>query len=214
MPYPPAPWYLDGDFQVSVFRLPRTLLPDVMFGVVPADHTVVEVGGKVTLGVAFVHYTDGGVLAYEELLVALVVRSGGRIRYTIPQIWVSSEESMHGGRALWGIPKQQATFGRGTVGRSIRTTMTVDSDVVATLEATRRGPMLPGTMKVRLPTAQLLDGRRTLARNLVVGEVGMITATWSFAADGPLGHLAGRTPVVSSMIRNASVNFGMEARNG
>ncbi|MGO1974392.1 MAG: SDR family NAD(P)-dependent oxidoreductase [Propionibacteriaceae bacterium] len=165
VPYPPAPWYLGGEFHLSAFRLPWTRLPDDLSGVVPTDHTVVRIGGRVTVGVAFVHYTDGGALAYEELLVALLVRKGARIRYSIPQIWVSSEESMHGGRELWGIPKQLGTFGRGTAGRSTRTTMTVDSAVVASLDASPRGPMLPGTRKLWLPTAQVLEGRRTVARS-------------------------------------------------
>ena len=213
VPYPPAPWYLGGDFHLSAFRLPWPRLPDDFCGVVPTDHTVVRIGGRVTVGVAFVHYTDGGALAYEELLVALLVRKGARIRYSIPQIWVSSEESMHGGRELWGIPKQLGTFGRRPAGRSTRTTMTVDSEVVATLDASRSGPMLPGTRKLWLPTAQVLEGRRTVARNLVVGEVAMITAHWSFPGDGPLGYLAGHAPAFNAMIRNASVSFGMEAGN-
>ncbi len=59
---------------------------------------------------AFVEYAPRGVLPYRELLVALLVLGRRGVWYTIPRIWVDSAQSRIGGRELWAIPKELASF--------------------------------------------------------------------------------------------------------
>ena len=206
--YPPEPWYLGGDFLLSVFRLPVSRLPAAALQAIPADHSLVTVAGRATVGVTFVHYTAGGVLAYEELLVALLVRKGARLRSTIPDIWVSSQSSMHGGRELWGIPKQLGDFKRDHDGPRICSTMSLAGESVAQLDARVGRPLLPGFWQVPQTTAQLLDGQRIVAKNRIVGRLRGLRTQWNISTDGPLGYLAKAKPLLSVGITDAAVLFG------
>ena len=210
--YPPEPWYLGGSLRVSAFRVPAGQLPAEVTASVPADHEPVRIGGKVTVGAAFAHYTPGGVLQYEELLVALAVRRGARIRTSIPLIWVTSERSQHGGRELWGIPKHRADFDRTTSGPNTETAMRWQGHRVASLSARDGAALLPGRRQLPLPTAQALDGQQFLAHNIAVGRVRRMRARWEFASSGPLGFLAGRTPLFSAAVTDAGILFGVDAQ--
>lgn len=213
--YPPEPWYLGGFLRVSAFRVPAGQLPAEMTASVPEDHVPIRLGGSVTVGTAFVHYTAGGVLQYEELLVALAVHRGAQLRTSIPLIWVTSESSQHGGRELWGIPKHLGDFDRSASGPDTETSMRWRGHRVASLSARDGRRLLPGHRQVPLPTAQTLDGRRCTAHNIAVGRVRRLQARWAFASDGPLGFLAGRTPLFSAAITDAAILFGLEvARSG
>jgi len=210
--YPPEPWYLAGHLLVSAFRVPVRALPEDVLAAVPHDHAPLVVAGHVTLGAAFVHYLPGGALRYEELLLALPVRKGLAIRQSIPHIWVDSDASRRGGRELWGIPKELGDFTREVDGRgrAVRTAMrsAEGGAEVAALDA-RVGPrLLPGTPPVPLATAQLLGGRRFVSRNTVFATVRALRTDWRFAPDGPLGFLAGRTPLLSLALHDAAVVFG------
>lgn len=195
--YPPEPWYLGGSMLISAFLVPPAALPPLD---IPDGRRALRVGGKVVVGAAFVRYTPGGVLAYDELLIA--VPNGSRV--TIPQIWVDSAASMAGGRELWGIPKQLAEFER----TDTRDGATMAMGSVASIDARYGRPLLPGMRQVPLTTLQSFDGRRILSRNRVIGRVSRLRATWTFDPDGPLGYLAGRRPFFSAAIRDASIIFG------
>ena len=93
--YPAAPWRLQGQLWLSLFRVPGS---------------AGRPGGL--YGVAFVGYEPGSDLTYSELLVARPVRGpgGATPRIEITDIWVDSPASMAGGRALWGIPKELCDF--------------------------------------------------------------------------------------------------------
>jgi hypothetical protein len=209
-PYPPEPWYLGGSFLLSIFRLPVKRLPALALEAIPADHSLVKTAGYATVGVSFVHYTEGGVLAYEELLVALLVHRGIRLRSSIPDIWVTSPNSMHGGRELWGIPKQMGAFEREINGPSIRTTMSIEGKPVAHLDARVGRKLLPGFRQMPLSTAQFLDGRRIVSINRIVGHLHGLRASWSIDSNGPLDYLAEATPTLSIAIIDAAVMFGIE----
>ncbi|MCP2163978.1 Acetoacetate decarboxylase (ADC) [Goodfellowiella coeruleoviolacea] len=207
--YPPQPWQLGGTLVASVFRVPVRELPPVLAERVPERTRPVVVGGAALVAAAFVHYRPGGVLHYDEVLSCVLVRSGTRPRGTIAHIWVDSRQSRAGGRELWGIPKELADFSRTATGREITVESTVDQQVIASVRA-RLGPrLLPGWPAVPFATAQRLDGTDTVAHNLVVGRPRLLRAQWTFAEAGPLGHLAGRRPVLSLALTNASITFGL-----
>lgn len=79
-------------------------LPPELAGVVRP----VTLAGRGLVGAAWVRYQPGGVLAYNELLAATLIRRGARVGTSITAIWVDSVASRDGGRELWGIPKDLA----------------------------------------------------------------------------------------------------------
>ncbi|SEQ87448.1 Acetoacetate decarboxylase (ADC) [Lentzea xinjiangensis] len=190
MRYPPEPWHLRGSLVISVFRVPRDEVPD---GHLPVGARLLTVAGNAFVAVAFVSYEPGGVLSYEELLVATPVWDRGAVAVSVPQIWVDSEASRQGGRELWAIPKELARFGRGSS--------------IAAVAATGGVP-LPGRWRLAGTIAQCLAGRDARARAAMSGRVGLARAAWLFPAAGPLGYLTGRTPLVSLTMRDMRLTFG------
>lgn len=202
MTYPPEPWYLGGSLSVSLFRVPASALP--------AASAPVVARGQAVVGVAFAHYGPGGVLAYDELLVATPTLDRARPRVTIPQIWVDSPASLEGGRALWGIPKEPGRFERKERADAARVSMSTDAGPVARLDARFGRAIVPGMRQLPLPILQRDGGRGILSHNRVIGRVRTMRTRWAFAADGPLGYLAGRRPFASFALRDASIVFGMD----
>ena len=190
MRYPPEPWHLQGSLVLSVFRVPRKLVPTEHL---PAGARVITLAGNAFVAVAFVSYEPGSVLTYEELLVATAVRDQHKTAVCVPQIWVDSEASRQGGRELWAIPKQLARFGEG-------------SSIAAV--AMTAGVPLPGRWTIAGPTAQRLDGRDVRARAVMSGRFRLTRAAWMFPANGPLGYLTGRTPLVSLATDDMRLTFG------
>ncbi|MHA6799673.1 acetoacetate decarboxylase family protein [Bounagaea algeriensis] len=207
--YPPGPWLLGGSLRMSVFRVPVAAVPGEVFAHVPPGHRLSTAGGRVTLGVAFAHYVPGGVLQYEELLLAVAVRRGVRWRCSIPRIWVDSERSQHGGRELWGVPKRLGVFERSVEGAVTDTVLRVDDRPVARLWARDGRVLLPGRRRVPLSTAQVWQQRSVVAHNLLLGRLRGMRAAWEFDADGPLGFLRGVQPVAGAAITDAAVLFGL-----
>ena len=107
--FPPSPWNLKAQMQIGIFRVPISQLSlDLPSGVRP-----ISLFGWGILGLSFIDYGPTGpnsILAYRELLAAVLVRRGWRVRIHIPAIWVDSEISRDGGRSLWAIPKELARF--------------------------------------------------------------------------------------------------------
>ena len=199
MTYPPEPWYLGGSLLASAFLVDGARFRDAL----PAGRHPLRFGSKVVVGLASASYVPGGALAYEELLVALPTWGRGGLRITIPQIWVDSDESRAGGRELWGIPKELAVFERSETRAAMNGTEMV-------LESHTGRALLPGMRQVALPILQSVEGGSILSHNRVIGRIRSLRARWSFAADGPLGYLAGHTPFVSFAVRDASIVFGMD----
>lgn len=106
--YPPAPWQLRGwgvaTVQTVDVRAARRL--------VPRDCPIVAVApGRTLGGLMFVSYESGSTLVYRELTVAAaLVRIGKRLAFYLPRLYVDSAASLAGGRAIWGVPKEMATF--------------------------------------------------------------------------------------------------------
>lgn len=207
-PYPPEPWYLGGSLHVSLFLVPTADLPAGFE--LPNGRRPLQLGGQVLVGVVAVRYLPGGALDYDELLVSVPSLGRGGLRVTIPQIWVDSPASVQGGRELWGIPKQLAEFERADQHGRTSMTMSVNGAPVAALRARRGLPLLPGMRQLALPILQRLDGRVTLSHNRIIGRMSGLRASWKFAADGPLGYLYGRRPLLNIALHDAAIIFGMD----
>lgn len=208
--YPPEPWFLGGVLTGTVFRVPSSALPSELRANIPADHVPLTLAGQLPIAVAFVHYAAGGVLTYEELLVAVPVRRGLRLRCSVVQIWVDSAISLTGGRALWNIPKQLAAFDGTRARDRVGATMRTQAGEVASLTADIRGTLVPGRWQLPLTTAQHLAGTDVVSTNCVIGRLRRTRASWSFGADGPLAWLRQARPLADLMIDDAIVAFGQQ----
>jgi acetoacetate decarboxylase len=193
--YPSAPWQLQGQLWLSLFRVP----------------TAVDAARPAGLyGAAFVGYEPDSPLTYSELLVARAVDRAIRIT----DIWVDSPASMAGGRELWAIPKELCDFrlesDRG--GPLSRTEWSATRERRPIAEArftdvSRAAVRLPFRARVRQPSlepggpggeAPMRGTARTLP----------CRGHWDFAPDGPLGWLAGRRPVASFRMVDFRMSFG------
>lgn len=106
--YPPPPWRLHGHAVQTVQLVDsvqaRRFVP-------PALSIVRVLPGRTLGGVYLASYQTGSVLEYHELIVvAALVRAGRRIGVWISHIYVDEPRSVAGGREIWGLPKELATF--------------------------------------------------------------------------------------------------------
>lgn len=202
MSYPPEPWQLHGSMHLSLWHLPAAELP-------PSPADPVLIGGHGLIGTAWVDYGPGSVLEYHELLAAVLVRDRGRFRVSITDIWVDSADSLHGGRELWGIPKEPADFRfRGTAGD-------VGSSRAAGFSASgiasagfTRNAALPGRFPFAYEISQTLGGAPKASPVRGSSAVDWCTAAWRIEPGGPLARLAGREPVASLALRRFVMSFG------
>ena len=108
MDYPPPPWRLRGEAYGLLQRLPvaraRAFVP-------PGLAIVPVLPGRTLGGLYLAAYREGSVLRYHELLVvAALVRRGRQLGAWVSHAYVDEPRSVAGGRAIWGLPKELATF--------------------------------------------------------------------------------------------------------
>lgn len=204
MSYPPEPWDLRGQMHLTVWRTPLADLPALPPGLVP-----VRWGGCALVTTAWVVYEPGGVLSYRELLVAVPVWHGRRLRVSITGIWVDSEPSLHGGRELWGIPKELAAFD--FPGEHFAASTPNGAPIARGTVTPRAG--LPGRWSTRYTVVQNA-GVQEPAGELAVTPVRsraalrLASADWDFAPDGPLAWLTGGRPLLSASLCDFRLRFG------
>ncbi|MEU7867349.1 acetoacetate decarboxylase family protein [Dactylosporangium sp. NPDC049140] len=202
MAYPPEPWSLRGRMLVSVWLLPLAAVPELP-GELAGAVRVVRIGGRAVVGTAWVDYRPGGDMSYRELLAAVLVRSGMRLRVTISHIWVDSADSRDGGRALWGIPKDLAEFELTDTGARAS-----DGGPIARADIGRVRPWL--RMPVRFRCTQALDGRPKTTPVRSTARCGPAGVAWHVEPGGPLGFLAGRRPVLTLVADDFRMRFGTQ----
>lgn len=106
--YPSPPWKLQGFAIQTIHLIPIKRAIDF----VPKDLGIVSVIPGFTLaGIYLSSYESGSVLKYSELIVVpAIVRYAGKIGAWISHIYVDDRTSVAGGREVWGLPKEMATF--------------------------------------------------------------------------------------------------------
>jgi len=196
MPYPPQPWDLTGIGHLTTWSVPVAALPPLPFSATP-----VTVRGRAIVSTAFVAYSEAGLMAYDELLAAVVVRHGRGLGLSITDIWVDSTTSMLGGRGLWGIPKDLASFNG--------LAASIESGPIASATfAARRVPAVPLPFPLRGSVVQTL-GERTVASPIrASGRIRPATATWDLAPQGPLAWLRAGRPLTSMVAHDFRMRFG------
>ncbi len=191
--YPPAPWDLHGHAAAAVFLLPRSAI-----GAPPPGTRLVTVAGRAVVTTAFFRYTDPSPLQYDEVMATVLVRQGLRLRVWITHIWVDSPASRDGGRALWAIPKDLATF-------DVEPEDTYVARGIASATTGRVRTLVP-RLPLAFRIAQERDGRALVTR--VGGSIrpGLTRSRWRFA--GPLAHLGERRPLLTLVARRFHLVFG------
>lgn len=191
--YPAAPWNMHGQLWMSLFRVKQ------------GDHPGRQPG---IYGVAMVAYEEPSPLTYGELLIARRYEKA----VTITDIWVDSMASLAGGRELWAIPKDLATFEHSSskVGTVCRThwSVTIDGAPVVSAwfsDVSRFAPRIP----FKGATYQHADdGSKVTARLRGSAKSFMCRSSWAFAPEGELGWLAGKRPIASARMRDFKMSFG------
>jgi hypothetical protein len=131
---------LRGDGYVVLFRTTRELRRAERF--TPDSLRGREAGRQGVM--MFVDYAESPVGPYQELLwIPCKFRFGGRPRWSITRIFVSSWESVVNGQANWGIPKDRARFDIAVNGSERRVTVEQDGRQFAELRFRERGPSVP-----------------------------------------------------------------------
>ncbi len=140
--YPPAPWHANAQLWLGLFRsdVPVTL---------PAG--VAPLLGRRGRVVALVRYLEGSTLCYDELLIGIPARVGLHPGVYVEYLYVNSAASLWGGRRIWGLPKEPATF---TWHDETCRVTTPDGALLVALQLTSSGPMPPP-----LPAAVVGIGR-------------------------------------------------------
>lgn len=208
--YPPEPWQLGGSMLMTLWRLPAADVRREAGPYVPEGVRLSTAGRHALLFTAFVRYTPGSVLSYDELLVAAPGTRGLSPVAVIPHIWVDSPASQVGGRALWGIPKGLAEFEQDWQ-NPIVARASIDGRELASVRAAQ-GVRLPGWRRLPMPTAQRLDGHDAFADVQSLGRLHLGSAAWSFPDDSPLAFISRGRPVVTSVLRQMTIRFGPSMR--
>ncbi|MET9101196.1 acetoacetate decarboxylase family protein [Streptomyces antibioticus] len=200
--YPDEPWHLAGQMYLSLWAVRRAAIPPVAPGLRP-----LTVAGRGLVGAAWVVYENDSVLHYSELLRAVLVRDGARARVCVTDIWVDSEASMAGGRALWGIPKEMAAFDAERTDGGASFTARTGQGVLATGRCIERG-RLPGRWPLAYKVAQSLDGRIKTSPVRSRAELRRARAEWTAPAGSPVAALGDRPPLISLALRDFTLRFG------
>jgi hypothetical protein len=197
--YPAEPWDLHGHAYVGVWLLPRDVAPAPS---APGTKAVTLLGRAIVCAAFFV-YEEPSPLTYDEIMATVLVREGWRPRVSITHIWVNSVASRDGGRRLWAIPKDLADF-------DVARHSSYAAQGIGSL-AVRRSRRLPWWLPVGFRIAQ--DRAGTLLVSPVTGRIrlGLATARWSLAGDGPLAFLNGRRPLLMLACRPFHLLFGRRA---
>ncbi|WP_028663361.1 acetoacetate decarboxylase family protein [Saccharomonospora halophila] len=211
--YPPEPWRLAAQAYLSVWRVPVRALPRLSDVVTP-----VTPGGRALVVTAWIDYTPPGRMRYHELLSTVAVRRphGAGIAGSITEIWVDSAASRAGGRELWGIPKELATFDL-RFGPTVTATARAhggdgaDGSPLATATFT---PRRLGTPSVRtgFSLIQEVAGAPYVSPVRARMRIRAASARWTVDPHGPLGYLAGHRPVFSAHATDARLLFGARGR--
>lgn len=194
--YPLSPWDLTGHAYTGVWLLPKHLAPPPH----NADTKAVTIFGRVIVCAAFFVYEEPSPLTYDEIMSTVLVRDRWRLRVSITHIWVNSPASRDGGRELWAIPKDLADFDVGQ--HASYAAQGIGSLMV------NRVRRLPFRVPLRFTTAQDRNGDLLVTPVSGAIRAGLAKSRWSFAADGPIGFLAGRKPLLTWAAKPFHLIFG------
>lgn len=103
----PAPWTLNGNGLVLLYRFPSGFIEEHGF-----LQDFQRQNFKAGIGtVMLMDYKSSGVGPYREVLfIPGLIQQRGQLAFTISKIYVSTYDSARSGQRNWGIPKELADF--------------------------------------------------------------------------------------------------------
>ncbi len=201
--YPPAPWVLRGQANFHVLAVHSGSLPPV-----PAGFTPLRIGGFGLVVVGWVDYQGGSILRYGELLAAVAGRWAGGVSATVTHMWVDSPASRAGGRALWGYPKQLASFELAI--NPSGTARACDPDGAELARGTFAALITsPGRISVRGGTVQPLDGRLAAVRAVFRSRPALGRGAISAPPESPLAFVNDARTLLRLGLRDFEFTFGI-----
>jgi hypothetical protein len=183
--YPPAPWRLRGWGFATCGLVEVTAARRF----VPPEATVVPVWpGNMIGGVYFASYEEGSALVYHELIIsAALVWICGRLCFWMPRLYVDSAESLAAGHAIWGVPKELATFSVARDGTERVVTVRQAGELVCRLRAGRVGRTVPGLLP--LPAVGVGAGDLRFFTGRLAGRVARLRVGVEIPATSPFAPL-------------------------
>lgn len=191
--YPPAPWSLQGVGVQTVHTVDvRTLRSTV-----PPELSMVQVWPGRTLGVvAFAHYGPGSTLEYNELIVApTLVRHQGKLGFWVSHIYVDDPVSLQGGREIWGVPKELATFEWADDGKLGRVSAFAHRRKLCSVTVRRRWWLM--RKRLRFPTYSRLGGDLLRFIGDASGRIGWGRGEVDVPQDSPIANIPMSRPKLS-----------------
>jgi Acetoacetate decarboxylase (ADC) len=185
--FPPPPWRLAGPAAVAGGLLP---LATACAAVPPGLSVVPVTPGHAVAALVLVRYGGSSVLAYSELgLLIGPVAGAGRVGGWVERMWVDSEASRAGGRAIWGVPKELARFEWQENGRDRAVTVRDEADTLLLRAAWRRSPV---TVPLRATSAFFGSLEGPLRRGPMGGRFpgGPARMVVDAPSEGPVAALA------------------------
>lgn len=198
--YPPAPWKLMAHSYVGLYLLPAGRLPAP-----PSQATKpITLFGRGIVAAAIFVYEEPSPLTYNEIMSTMLVRRGWRPLVSISRIWVDSEASRDGGRALWAIPKDIAHFG---VHPHSSYVASEGENTIGSLDV-HSAKVVPITVPVGCSVAQDRDGELLITTVRGRGHIGVAKAHWAFNPGGPLDYLADQRVLLTLVLRPFRIVIG------
>lgn len=192
MPYPSAPWQLKG-YALQTLNL---IDIDKARPFVPPDLEIVSVWpGKTVGGIYLSSYGSGSVLEYSEaIVVPALVSYGGRWGAWISHIYVDNDDSVAGGREIWGLPKERAEFTWET-GSPMRVSASQGDGLLCNLTYTQPTLTLP------LPLSGLvfsvLESDFILFKGDFQSRLGLISGNLEIPTNSPFASLNFEQPLLT-----------------
>ncbi len=169
IPYPPAPWHANAQLWAGFFRADApAMLPMGLSPLIGARSRVI----------ALIRYLAGSTLVYDELLMGTPARVGLHVGVYVEYLYVDSVASLWGGRRIWGLPKELATFTWN--GETCRVADSAGMSLV-TLHVNRRDSALPPLPAATIGIGQLHDSWAFITAPMWArfGRPGLRVVDWS-----------------------------------
>lgn len=189
MSYPQAPWTLKGFAYQTLHLIDITAASPF----IPPELAIVAAApGKTLGGVYLAQYEDGSSLTYNELIVvAGVVRRQQTIGAWVSHIYVDNPDSVAGGREIWGMPKELATFDWQMGGRQV--VVHQDDRVLCSLSSSWRVSLLRQT--IAFPVYSLLNSNFLLFGGTASANFGLVGVKLEVPDPSPFKRLLDTMPI-------------------
>lgn len=199
MTYPSAPWRLEG------YGIQSLHLVDIQKAIsfVPSELEIVSIWPGKTLGGIYVStYKGDSILKYNELIVVpAIVRYENNIGAWISHIYVDNEDSVKGGREIWGLPKEMAKF---TWDNQGKVTIRQNQRELCHLSYSKSLFNLSTPWKLQL-TGNVFGGLGSELRyfqGLFKSHIGLLNAKLQIPQDSPFAALNLNQPWLSLELQN------------